>query len=180
MVIDPPLTYDTIEVEAPTHLALVADIADRPVSDIRELNPSLLTSVAPAGYQLHVPEGAKTTVAWRVFRQSLPQRRASWRIHRVGPGDTMESIARRYNMPVNSIASLNNQSDAEIGDVLIIPTASQVERLQDRQQEVDSQGVRRKPRRSRREVSSSKRESSEATRNAGRMASAYVSGGGLN
>ena len=48
--IDPPLTYDTIELEAPTHLALVADIADRPVSDIRELNPSLLNSVAPAGY----------------------------------------------------------------------------------------------------------------------------------
>jgi hypothetical protein len=31
-------------------------------------------------------------------------------------------------MPVNSIASVNNQADAEIGDVLIIPTASQVER----------------------------------------------------
>jgi membrane-bound lytic murein transglycosylase D len=52
--IDPPLTYETIEVEAPTHLALVADTADRPVSDIRELNPSLLSSVAPAGFQLHV------------------------------------------------------------------------------------------------------------------------------
>ena len=57
--IDPALTYDTIELEAPTHLALIADIADRPVSEIRELNPSLLNSVAPANYALHVPEGTK-------------------------------------------------------------------------------------------------------------------------
>ena len=72
LVMDEPLKYDTIEVEAPTHLALVADIADRPVSDIRELNPSLLTSIAPTGYQLHVPEGAKTTLAG-TFKQSLPR-----------------------------------------------------------------------------------------------------------
>jgi membrane-bound lytic murein transglycosylase D len=124
---DAPLTYDTVELEAATHLALVADIADRPVSDLRELNPSLLSSIAPSGYQLHVPEGAKANVVAGL--ESIPAvRRASWRVHRVGPGDTMESIAKRFKMPVNSIASVNNQSEAEIGDVLIIPTASQVER----------------------------------------------------
>jgi membrane-bound lytic murein transglycosylase D len=122
-----PLTYDTIELQAPTHLALVADIADRPISDIRDLNPSLLSSVAPSGFELHVPEGAKANVVASL--ENIPaERRASWRVHRVGPGDTLESIAKRFNMPVNSIASINNQSDAEIGDVLIIPTASQVER----------------------------------------------------
>ena len=125
---DPPLEYDTIEVEAPTHLALVADIADRPVSDLRELNPSLLVNVAPAGYSLRVPKGSKAPVVASL--DTVPaERRASWRIHRVSPGDTLESIAKRYNMPVNSIASVNNQMDAEVGDVLIIPTASQVERM---------------------------------------------------
>ena len=88
--IDPPLTYDTMELEAPTHLALVADIADRPVSEIRELNPSLLTSVAPAGYQLHVPEGTQSRPSLRGWRRIPAGRRASWRIHRVGPGDTLE------------------------------------------------------------------------------------------
>ena len=113
--IDPPLSYDTIELESPTHLALVADIADRPVSDIRELNPSLLNSIAPSRYALHVPEGTKESVIAGL--STIPaERRASWRIHRVGPGDTMESIARRYNMPVNSIASLNSTNDAEVGE----------------------------------------------------------------
>jgi membrane-bound lytic murein transglycosylase D len=92
------------------------------------MNPSLLGSVAPAGYELHVPEGAKESVTASLA--TIPaERRASWRVHRVAPGDTMESIARRFNMPVNSIASLNSQSEAEIGDVLIIPTASQLERM---------------------------------------------------
>ena len=69
-------------------------------------------------------------------------------------------------MPVNSIASLNNQSDAEIGDVLIIPTASQVERLRLGSKKSTRKVVRESHGEVRLEVSSSKRESSEATRNA--------------
>ncbi|RPI08776.1 MAG: lytic transglycosylase domain-containing protein, partial [Acidobacteriales bacterium] len=41
--IDPPLEYSTVELDAPLHLNLVADITERPVSEIRELNPALLT-----------------------------------------------------------------------------------------------------------------------------------------
>jgi membrane-bound lytic murein transglycosylase D len=176
--VDPPLTYDTIELEAPTHLALVADISDRPVSEIRELNPSLLNSVAPANYELHVPEGTKPAVIASL--ETIPAaRRASWRLHRVGPGDTMESIAKRYKMPVNSIAALNSQSDAEVGNVLIIPTASQVERtrtsskksLRKASAKASSKSSRRPAVRN---AKSSKRPASR------RMASAFVSNGGLN
>jgi membrane-bound lytic murein transglycosylase D len=126
--VDPPLTYDTLDLQSPTHLALVADAADRPVSDIRELNPALLTNVAPAGYTLRVPESTKTMVL-AALDAIPPNRRASWRIHRVVEGETMESIARRYRMAVSNIAAANSEADAEIGDVLVIPTASQVERL---------------------------------------------------
>jgi membrane-bound lytic murein transglycosylase D len=172
--VDPPLTYDTIELEAPTHLALVADISDRPVSEIRELNPSLLNSVAPANYELHVPEGTKPAVIARL--ETIPAaRRASWRLHRVGPGDTMESIAKRYKMPVNSIAALNSQADAEVGDVLIIPTASQVERTRTLSKKSLRKASSKSSRRPAvRNAKSSKRPASR------RMASAFVSNGGLN
>jgi membrane-bound lytic murein transglycosylase D len=126
--VDPPLSYETVELQAPTHLALVADAADRPVSDIRELNPALLTNIAPAGYSLRVPQATRTMVL-AALDTIPPERRASWRIHRVAQGDTIESIARRYNMPVRSITSANNEADAEIGDVLVIPTATQLERM---------------------------------------------------
>jgi membrane-bound lytic murein transglycosylase D len=168
--LDPPLTYDTVEVEAPTHLALVADIADRPVSEIKELNPSLLGSIAPSGFQLHVPEGAKATVVASI--ENIPaQRRASWRVHRVGPGDTLESIARRFSMPVNAIASLNDQAEAEIGDVLIIPTASQVERVNksSRSSKLRILGLKKSGKKTSKQVTATKSGKRPATR---RMAAA--------
>jgi membrane-bound lytic murein transglycosylase D len=125
--VDAPLEYETFTVEAPTHLGLIADSADRPVSEIRDLNPALLSNVAPAGYEIHVPQGTRTQIT-ATLQTIPPQRRASWRIHRVEEGDTLDAIARRYRLPVTAIAAANNTDDAEIGDVLVIPTASQMER----------------------------------------------------
>jgi membrane-bound lytic murein transglycosylase D len=124
---EPPLEYETVELEAATHLGLIADVADRPVSEIRELNPALLKTVAPAGYELHVPPGTRTAV-FAGLETIPPAKRISWRLHRVGEGDTIESIAKQYRMPAQSIVAANNDGDAELGDVLIIPTASQLER----------------------------------------------------
>ena len=46
-----------MELEAPTNLDLAAAAVDRPVSELRDLNPALLKPIAPAGYRLHVPKG---------------------------------------------------------------------------------------------------------------------------
>ena len=59
---DRPVEYETMDLETPTSLALIADAADRPVSEIQDLNPALLKSAAPAGYQLRVPKGTLATV----------------------------------------------------------------------------------------------------------------------
>lgn len=124
---DPPLEYESVPVESPTHLALIADSADRPVSEIRELNPALLASVAPAGYSVHVPPGTRNQVLTTLA--TIPAaRRASWRIHRVSDGDTLDSIARRFSMPASAIVAANDDGEPRTGEVLIIPTASQLER----------------------------------------------------
>jgi membrane-bound lytic murein transglycosylase D len=125
--VEEPLVYDTLELEAPTHLALVADAASVPVSELREMNPSLLKNVAPEGFPLHVPPGRKAAIIAGL--ETIPARhRASWRMHRVESGDTLASIARRYRMSVDSITAANDGADAEVGDVLIIPTSSELER----------------------------------------------------
>ncbi|MBC7926807.1 MAG: transglycosylase SLT domain-containing protein [Bryobacteraceae bacterium] len=125
---EPALVYQTVRMDAPTHLGLLADAADRPISEIRDLNPALLSSVAPMGYELRVPNGTSTQVTAALG--TIPaERRASWRIHRVNEGDTLESIARRFSMPVSALTSANNVSEAELGEVLVIPTASQIERI---------------------------------------------------
>jgi membrane-bound lytic murein transglycosylase D len=121
---EPPLAYDTLKLESTTNLALVADALERPVSEIRELNPALLRGSAPAGYELHVPKGTAATLALALTNIPLA-RRATARIHRVERGETLADIARRYHAPASAISEANGDltEAPEAGDVLIIPAA---------------------------------------------------------
>jgi membrane-bound lytic murein transglycosylase D len=118
---DEPVRYDRVDLDAPTHLALIADASERPVSEIQDLNPALLRLVAPAGYQLRVPLG--TSAAVRAALDQIPaSHRAGWRVHRVSPGETLDAIAHRYATPVSSISAANHKLLVpEAGDLLVIP-----------------------------------------------------------
>ena len=121
--LDQPIEYDTIPLEAPTSLALIADSADRAVPEIQEMNPALLKTVAPAGYQLHVPKGSSAAILMAL--EVVPAvHRANWRLHRVAPGETLADIAHRFSTPAASIAAANQRAVAaqpEAGDMLVIP-----------------------------------------------------------
>lgn len=119
--VDPPLQYDTIHVSAPTSLNLIADAAMQPVSEIRELNPELLKSAAPAGFNVHVPKGSgQTTMA---ALETVPAaNRKAWRLHHVESGDTLQAIARSYHLSKARLVEVNQGVDrVEAGDVLLIP-----------------------------------------------------------
>ncbi len=123
-----PLEYDTINLKGATNLDLIADITDRPVSEIRDMNPALLSAVAPAGYDLHLPKGSSNAVIAAV--ESIPlDRRASWRMHRVERGETLAEIANRFRTPAAVIAGVNNRTveAPEAGDLLIIPASREPE-----------------------------------------------------
>jgi membrane-bound lytic murein transglycosylase D len=133
---DRPLEYETIDLDTPTSLALIADAADRPVSEIQDLNPALLKSAAPAGYQLRVPKGTLAPVMTAL--DLVPaNHRADWRIHRVVPGETLAEIAHRYATQVSALNSANERAalngpvgDSPVaGDLLVIPVASRLPRL---------------------------------------------------
>lgn len=122
--LDRPIEYDTLDIKVPTSVALIADSADRPVSEIRDLNPSLLKSVAPSGYLMHVPKGTSNAILAAL--ENVPsERRMTWRMHRVERGETLALIAKQFNTPPATIAQVNNNlSDApETGDLLIIPAS---------------------------------------------------------
>src|SRR5260370_5423487 len=125
VVPDAPLEYDVANITSPTHLALVADLTETPVAEIQALNPALLRSVAPAGYQLNVPRG--TAVSLVAALETVPSDRgASWRMHKVESGETLATIGKRYGASPSVIAAANSmQSDApETGDRLVIPQAT--------------------------------------------------------
>ncbi len=127
--VDRPLEYDTLEIASSTSLELIADAADRPVSELRELNPALLKSIAPAGYQMHVPKGTSNSVV--AAMENIPEiHRASWRMHRVQTGETLASIGKHFGAPADSIAAANNRTveAPEAGDLLVIPASYEPDR----------------------------------------------------
>lgn len=124
---DAPIEYDTIQLDAPTNVALIADATDRPASEIRELNPALLKTLAPAGYAMRVPKGMVNQVR-AAFELVPAAKRAAWRLHRVERGDTLAAIARRYGTSASLINSANDGDDLEAGSLLVIPSAFQAEK----------------------------------------------------
>jgi peptidoglycan lytic transglycosylase D len=119
--VDPPVEYENIELTAPTNVNLLADAALQPVSTIRDLNPELLTTVAPAGVQIHVPKGTgQSTLA--ALETVPPPNRNAWRLHHVTAGDTLAAIAQTYHTTADRIVAANNSAESlEAGDVLLIP-----------------------------------------------------------
>jgi membrane-bound lytic murein transglycosylase D len=119
---DPALAYDTLEIAAPTNLSLVADLAECPVPQLRELNPALLRDVAPAGWKLRIPKGAAAQL--RPQLEAVPaEKRCCWRAHRVAEGDSMAAIARRYRVTPGAITAANREWSGTLqpGDLLVIP-----------------------------------------------------------
>jgi membrane-bound lytic murein transglycosylase D len=124
---DPPIEYDTIRVTAKTNLNLIADATLQPVSAIRDLNPAVLHSSAPEGYEVHVPKGSGD--ATLAALESVPaSNREAWRLHHVAANDTLAAIAKAYNTPAERILAVNNiaagnplTASLTEGDTLLIP-----------------------------------------------------------
>jgi len=126
--LDPPVAFDTVEVSAPTSLALVSDIADTPGAEMAALNPAILKGIVPEGYPLHVPKGSGNELLAAL--QLIPaEHRDSWRVHRVGAGETLAAIGKRYAALPSSIVAANRLPSAQAaeGDRLLIPAVLRVE-----------------------------------------------------
>lgn len=122
---DAPVELDTVEMTANTSLPLLADLLDVSVNRLRELNPSLMGTIAPATYNLRIPKDSANTLMAALLM--IPaDKRASWRTHRVLDGETVESIARRYGTAVANIGPINRPSldDIRAGDVVLVQAAA--------------------------------------------------------
>jgi membrane-bound lytic murein transglycosylase D len=125
--LDPPLEYDTVETTAATSLTLVADILDLPSAELAALNPASLRGMIPENYSLHVPKGSGNQLV--AAMQLIPSNHLdAWRMHRVGSGETLATIGKRYGVIPASIVSVNRLESAQAleGDRLLIPSVQRV------------------------------------------------------
>src|SRR5438067_2821008 len=103
-----PLEIDTVRIDYPVDLRLVAECVDSDLNRLTELNPSLLRLTTPKGatYDLHLPAGTKEKFEQAIAAIPL-DKRVSWRYHHVAQGDTLDSIARTYHTTPAAIRAVN-------------------------------------------------------------------------
>jgi membrane-bound lytic murein transglycosylase D len=108
LIPDAPLLTDTVTTTSQTDLRLVSDIVGAPVQEIAALNPALLRGSTPpdTSYELHLPAGTKDLFT-RVIAEIPEDKRASWRYHKLQPGETLDDIARTYHVSASDIAFVN-------------------------------------------------------------------------
>jgi membrane-bound lytic murein transglycosylase D len=121
-----PVAYDTVKINYPVDLRLVAECVDASAADLQELNPSLLRLTTPKDkeFDLHLPVGTKDRYLAAVA--AIPEgMRVWWRYHKVGEGETLNSIARAYRTTPRMVAQANNLDGDQIDpdSKLIIPIA---------------------------------------------------------
>jgi membrane-bound lytic murein transglycosylase D len=117
---------DTVTVDYPVDLRLVAECVDGSVEVLQDLNPSLLRMTTPkeGSFDLKLPGG--TTEKYQAAIAAIPvDKRVWWRYYKVAPGDTLQSVAKRYR---TSAAAITDANDLEGGELapdskLILPMA---------------------------------------------------------
>lgn len=120
------LEFEEVPIAFQVDLKVAAEALGVEADVLEELNPELVRGITPfsgQSYQLRVPLGFAGQAA-RVLSELPPEKRLRWAHHRVGKGETLSHIARRYNVSIGAIAEVNrlrNLHRLSIGQDLIIP-----------------------------------------------------------
>ena len=119
--------YDTVTIDYPVDLRLVADCVGVTPSDLQDINPSLLRLSTPrtGSFQLHIPAGTKDQFQTAIAAVP-PDKRLWWRYHTVHSGDTIMTLARTYHTTAKQIEEANHLDGPELdADAkLLIPVAA--------------------------------------------------------
>ncbi len=110
ITVDEPLEYENLTVSKQIHLKNIAQEIGVDEETLRELNPELRYSILPQDkYPLKVPQGKSEVLLANLDKipVSYPPQPA-YVYHRIRPGESLSTIARRYNSSVRKIMSANN------------------------------------------------------------------------
>jgi membrane-bound lytic murein transglycosylase D len=131
-----PVPTDMVKPGHAIDLRLVAETIDVDVETLRSLNPALLRMATPddPSFEFHLPAGTAEKFSAEIA--DIPADKwVSWRRHRVEPGETLTSIAKKYHVTAVAIAEANNverNAALDAGEKLIIPAAAPLSETQRR------------------------------------------------
>jgi membrane-bound lytic murein transglycosylase D len=121
-----PDNFDTVTMDYPVDLRLVADCVGMTTAELQDINPSLLRLSTPrtGSFQLHIPAGSKDQFETAIATIP-PDKRLWWRYHTVHSGETIMALARTYHTTAKQIEEANHLDGPELETdaKLIIPVA---------------------------------------------------------
>jgi len=135
--LDAPLLYETVAVPDATDLAVIAKGCGKSLSLLNKLNPQLRRGCTPPDYpdyEVKVPLGTKESFL-AYYQQLDPEKRLTFRRHRIRRDETLSHIALQYGISVNSILAMNrlkSRHSIREGKSLIIPLPASYEVATDR------------------------------------------------
>lgn len=115
VTMDHAAAYDTVTVNYPVDLRLVAECVHSSTDELQDLNPSLLRLSTPhsGSFNLHLPAGTKDQYETAIA-SIPPDKRLWWRYHEVHPGDTVASLAHTYHTTAKQIEEANHLDGPEL------------------------------------------------------------------
>jgi membrane-bound lytic murein transglycosylase D len=126
VTMEKPDDYDTVTLDYPVDLRLVADCVGVTSSELQDINPSLLRLSTPrtGTFQLHIPAGTRDQFETAIAAVP-PDKRLWWRYHTVRSGDTIMTLARTYHTTAKQIEEANHLDGPELESdaKLVIPVA---------------------------------------------------------
>jgi membrane-bound lytic murein transglycosylase D len=109
----PPFVFETVEVQKPTSLTVIARYSGTDVATLKDLNPELLRGSTPPGaYTLRVPVGKAMQVN-RALSGLKGGQRLDFRRYVIRKGDTPEKVARRFKVDARDLLEANDMKAAQ-------------------------------------------------------------------
>ncbi len=118
-----PLAYETVTVPGALPLSTIAEWVDLEVEHLQDLNPDLRRTTTPmTSHDLKVPVGTSATIQDRLASIDTSEYRA-FKFHTVKRGETLATIARRYNLTSKQLIDANELRTAKVArnQTLMIP-----------------------------------------------------------
>lgn len=125
-----PLEYDIVTVDKNIGIDVLAKCAGISSAQFSALNPELNQTAlppTPAKQQIKIPKEQETAFV-KALAKIPPSERVTYLRHVIKKGETLGTIAKKYNVSVSSLQTVNrikNANRISVGQVLMIPAPGQ-------------------------------------------------------
>lgn len=116
--------FEVVELNQRMNLSKVAAMADIDEDELFQLNPAFKKRMTIDGPQHLLVPTAKAQLLTASLSHMKPQELVDWQQYRVRHGDTLASLASRYQVSANSLKDINklHGKSLRVGQTLRIPT----------------------------------------------------------